>query len=425
MPVWAVGLACTIGALASGLGALPFACGARGVSLMARAAGGGPELANGIAAGVMIAASYDMVGEARRDERGAADAVLGLALGAVFIVVSQHCLGDAHDEAILSLIGTEEAAPRRAQPDDDAAERGGGEADALERRAAPRSPLPPPSPERRASAAAARGARRSSCGYGRARARRGHRPGHFVRRRTRLAAGRRRRDRDRRAQRAGGPRRLARARRPRRGSARAAALVAIATSLPQPALAVPAFLFAEAFAPVRALGLGFAAGSMLWITFAEILPDALRDAPSDAVATAATSAATLLLALEAVLEAILDDEADPLLGDAAARWHGRLDALEAEAAAIVEPLEAKAAALEAEAALLGPRPSPARASSAVRPSPPRARAPRCSPPAALALRRLGGVLCARAAARPCPLAYDAGRFPDGKFRDLTGGPAAV
>ena len=177
------------------------------------------------------------------------------------------------------------------------------------------------------------------------------------------------------------------ARRPRaRGG-----LVAIATSLPQPALAVPAFLFAEAFAPVRALGLGFAAGSMLWITFAEILPDALRDAPSDAVATAATSAATLLLALEAVLEALLDDEAGPMLSDAAARWHGRLDALEAEAAAIVEP----------------PRPRP----PCSRPGRRRrgqleavaAASPRCAARRrGDRVRRFGGVLRARAAARPRP-----------------------
>ena len=108
VPVWAVGLACTIGALASGLGALPFCVWRTWRKFDGPGGRRWAGLANGIAAGVMIAASYDMVGEARRDERGAANAVLGLALGAVFIVASQYCMGEAHDEAILSLIGTDE-----------------------------------------------------------------------------------------------------------------------------------------------------------------------------------------------------------------------------------------------------------------------------------------------------------------------------
>ena len=39
-------------------------------------------------------------------------------------------------------------------------------------------------------------------------------------------------------------------------------------------LAVPAFVFVETFAALLPLGMGFAAGCMIWITVAELLPDA-------------------------------------------------------------------------------------------------------------------------------------------------------
>lgn len=55
---------------------------------------------------------------------------------------------------------------------------------------------------------------------------------------------------------------------------------AIVSSLPQPLLAVPAFLFVLAFAPWLPVGFGLAAGAMLWMVFAELLPeaqDALRE----------------------------------------------------------------------------------------------------------------------------------------------------
>jgi hypothetical protein len=53
----------------------------------------------------------------------------------------------------------------------------------------------------------------------------------------------------------------------------------LATSLPQPLLALPSFLFVDAFSAMLPLALGFAAGCMVWIVFAELLPDALADAP--------------------------------------------------------------------------------------------------------------------------------------------------
>ena len=66
-------------------------------------------------------------------------------------------------------------------------------------------------------------------------------------------------------------------------SPRQAALWAVATSLPQPLLAVPAFLFVDTFRALLPIGLGFACGCMVWIVFAELLPDALETAPAGKV----------------------------------------------------------------------------------------------------------------------------------------------
>ena len=59
---------------------------------------------------------------------------------------------------------------------------------------------------------------------------------------------------------------------------RQAAIWAVATSLPQPLLAVPSFMFVETFSGFLPVALGFAAGCMVWMVFAELLPDALEDA---------------------------------------------------------------------------------------------------------------------------------------------------
>ena len=85
---------------------------------------------------------------------------------------------------------------------------------------------------------------------------------------------------------------------PRGVSVRSAAGWSIFSSLPQPLLAVPAFLFVEAFAGVLPAALGFAAGAMVWMVARELLPEALEQAPVTRVAATAAAAFAAMLAFQ-------------------------------------------------------------------------------------------------------------------------------
>jgi zinc transporter ZupT len=89
---------------------------------------------------------------------------------------------------------------------------------------------------------------------------------------------------------------------PRGVSVWAAGGWSIVSSLPQPLMAVPAFLFVQAFRPFLPVGLGFAAGAMLWMVAVELLPDALDEAPARPVAAAAGLAALAMLIFQLVLK---------------------------------------------------------------------------------------------------------------------------
>ena len=64
---------------------------------------------------------------------------------------------------------------------------------------------------------------------------------------------------------------------PRGTSVWACAGWSVFSSLPQPVMAVPAFLFVDAFAPALPYGIGFAAGAMVFMVMEELLPEAYEE----------------------------------------------------------------------------------------------------------------------------------------------------
>ena len=77
-----------------------------------------------------------------------------------------------------------------------------------------------------------------------------------------------------------------------------AALWAIFSSLPQPIMAVPSYLFVEKFEPVLPIGFGLAAGAMIWMVFSELVPDATKEAKASEVASTVTAAFIAMLAFQ-------------------------------------------------------------------------------------------------------------------------------
>ena len=72
--------------------------------------------------------------------------------------------------------------------------------------------------------------------------------------------------------------------RSRGGSVASGAMWSVVSSLPQPLMAVPAFLFVEAFRSALPYGVGFAAGAMVFMVLVELLPEAYEDASRPVVA---------------------------------------------------------------------------------------------------------------------------------------------
>lgn len=80
-----------------------------------------------------------------------------------------------------------------------------------------------------------------------------------------------------------------------------AALWAIFTSLPQPIAAVPAYIAVSSFVPFLPVGFGIAAGAMIWMVFAELIPDSNRHASSSTVGVVVTLSFASMLAFQYLL----------------------------------------------------------------------------------------------------------------------------
>lgn len=88
---------------------------------------------------------------------------------------------------------------------------------------------------------------------------------------------------------------------PRGTSPFKAAWWSIFSSLPQPLMAVPAFLFIEIFREYLPVGLGFAGGAMIWMVFAELIPDAMEETSASTVATAITISIALMIVFQVLI----------------------------------------------------------------------------------------------------------------------------
>jgi zinc transporter, ZIP family len=80
-----------------------------------------------------------------------------------------------------------------------------------------------------------------------------------------------------------------------------AAFWSVFSSLPQPLMAVPAFVFVETFKPLLPYGLGFAAGAMIWMVFSELMPDALEEASANLVAIIITLSVLAMVAFQVLI----------------------------------------------------------------------------------------------------------------------------
>lgn len=86
-----------------------------------------------------------------------------------------------------------------------------------------------------------------------------------------------------------------------------AMLWSVITSLPQPIVAVPSFICADAFSKFLPFCTGFAAGCMIWMVVAEVLPDAFKEASPSQVASAATLSVAFMEALSTLFQNFTHD----------------------------------------------------------------------------------------------------------------------
>lgn len=94
---------------------------------------------------------------------------------------------------------------------------------------------------------------------------------------------------------------------PRGVSLMGSALWCIFSSLPQPIMAVPAYLFVEHFRPGVPVGLGFAAGAMCYVALFEIIAEARHHIADRSVVCGVIAAGLGMSLLQLMLKDVMRD----------------------------------------------------------------------------------------------------------------------
>ena len=89
---------------------------------------------------------------------------------------------------------------------------------------------------------------------------------------------------------------------PRGASVWTAAVWAMMTSMPQPIMAVPAYMFVHHFIPLLPVGLGFAGGAMAWVAFTELLLEAIQETSLRTTALVSITSLAVMLYIQGVIE---------------------------------------------------------------------------------------------------------------------------